>query len=103
MEVYQETLQYAIVGDDREGSVVTLRKEHTGKIFDVQLRRVPKKSIQPMVVILEQCNLLVKKYSESQAVQGVFSGRPIDHLEVQSTALVVDKIRHLLSKLTLEH
>jgi hypothetical protein len=102
MEIYPDTLQDAIVGDDREGSVVTLtlRKEHTGNIFDVQLRRVSKKSIQQMVEILEQCDLLVKRHSESQAVQGVFGGRQID--QVSSTIIAVEKIRSLISKISLE-
>ncbi len=102
MEIYPDTLQEAIVGDDREGSVVTvtLRKEHTGNIFDVQLRRVSKKSIQPMVRILEQCDLLVKKHGESQGVQSVFGERQID--QAFSTVMAVEKILSLISKITLE-
>lgn len=102
MEVYPDTLQDAIIGDDADGSMVTLtvRKEHTGNIFDVQIKRVTKKSMQPMVELLEQCDLLIKRYSESEVAPGIFAGRHIDH--VPSTASVVTKIRSLISQVILD-
>ncbi len=102
MEIYPDTIQDAIVGDDIDGSMVTLtvRKEHTGNIFDVQIKRVSKRSMQPMVELLEQVDLLMKRYSETEVSTGIFAGRHIDH--IPSTASVVTKIRSLISKIILE-
>ena len=102
MEIYADTLQDAIIGDDAEGSVVTLtvRKERTGNIFDVLLKRVSKKSMQPMVELLEQCDLLMKRFGESEVLPGVFGVKHDEHFP--PTTSVVTNIRNLISKIMIE-
>ena len=102
MEIYAETIQEAIIGDDTEGSMVTLtiRKDHTGNIFDVVLKRVSKRSMQPMVELFEQCDALFKRFSVSDEPSGMFGERKLD--VSQSPVLTVNKIRSLISKVIID-
>ena len=95
MEVYPETMQDAIIGDDVEGSVVTLtvRKQHTGNIFDVQLIRVSKKSLQSMVELLDILEHMKKPLGEELSMMDMHR---------TSKAAIVDRATSLISQIMLD-
>jgi hypothetical protein len=102
MEVFPDTIQDSIVGNDVDGSMVTLtvRKEHTGNIFDVRLERVPKKNLQPMVDLIEQCEILKKRHGEARKQQNTYISE--ESASSPSTSAIIDDILSLLSRIMLE-